>query len=55
VPASQEPPGAVAGSAAALPGLIDDKARRLAEFFNGEVVLLETPLSEPGDDDSAAA
>jgi DNA polymerase-3 subunit gamma/tau len=31
------------------PELIDDKARRLADFFNGEVVLLDGPLPDADD------
>ena len=34
---------------------IDDKARRLAEFFNGEVVQLDGPLPDLLNDDEAAA
>ena len=46
-----EPPQAVAPHAAAAtrqpqPTLIDDQAKRLAEFFNGEVVQLDGPLPE---------
>jgi DNA polymerase-3 subunit gamma/tau len=46
-----EPPPAAAPQAAAAtpqpqPALIDDQAKRLAEFFNGEVVLLDGPLPE---------
>jgi len=37
------------------PNLIDDKAKRLAEFFNGEVVQLDGPLPELLDSDEAAA
>jgi DNA polymerase-3 subunit gamma/tau len=37
------------------PNLIDDKAKRLAEFFNGEVVQLDGPLPELLDGDEAAA
>jgi len=40
--AAPEPPP----QAAAQPALIDDQAKRLAEFFNGEVVQLDGPLSE---------
>jgi hypothetical protein len=29
--------------------LIDDKAKRLADFFNGEVVQLDGPLPEADD------
>jgi DNA polymerase-3 subunit gamma/tau len=38
------------------PGLIDEKARRLADFFNGEVLPLEDPLpglSDSGDEAAA--
>ncbi|WP_010313912.1 DNA polymerase III subunit gamma/tau [Synechococcus sp. CB0205] len=35
-------------------GLIDDQAKRLAEFFNGEVVNLQDPLPELSDDQAAA-
>ena len=35
-------------------GLIDDQAKRLAEFFNGEVVDLQDPLPELSDDQAAA-
>ena len=46
-----EPPPAAAPQAAAVtpqaqPALIDDQAKRLAEFFNGEVVQLDGPLPE---------
>ena len=37
-----------------LPGSLDEKARRLAEFFNGEVVDLDGPLEEPGEQNTAA-
>jgi DNA polymerase-3 subunit gamma/tau len=39
------------------PALIDDQAKRLAEFFNGEVVQLDGPLPEldpQGSSDQAA-
>jgi len=35
-------------------GLIDDQAKRLADFFNGEVVDVQDPLPELGDDQAAA-
>ena len=54
-PAPQPPSAPLPVAAPPLPGLIDDKAQRLAEFFNGEVVPLEGPLSELGDDGEAAA
>ncbi|MBW0167317.1 MAG: DNA polymerase III subunit gamma/tau [Vulcanococcus sp.] len=49
--APAEPPPAAAPQAAAVtppaqPALIDDQAKRLAEFFNGEVVQLDGPLPE---------
>jgi DNA polymerase-3 subunit gamma/tau len=52
-PQASAPP--VAAQSPSLPGLIDDKAKRLAEFFNGEVVPLEGPLPELGEDGEAAA
>jgi DNA polymerase-3 subunit gamma/tau len=33
---------------------IDERARRLAEFFNGEVIDLESPLANGGDTDTGA-
>ena len=54
-PAPQPPSAPLPVAAPPLPGLIDDKAKRLAEFFNGEVVPLEGPLPELGDDGEAAA
>jgi DNA polymerase-3 subunit gamma/tau len=47
-------------SAPAPRELIDEKARRLAEFFNGEVVVLDAPLTElledgPDSGDAASA
>ncbi|MFM7652873.1 MAG: DNA polymerase III subunit gamma/tau, partial [Vulcanococcus sp.] len=45
----------VPAAAPAAPGQIDDKAKRLADFFNGEVVPLEGPLPELDDKDEAAA
>ena len=35
-------------------GLIDDQAKRLADFFNGEVVDVQDPLPELGDDQAVA-
>ncbi len=47
---AERPPAAVPQAAAdtpqAQPALIDDQAKRLAEFFNGEVVQLDGPLPE---------
>jgi len=55
-PAAPQPAAATATAPTpALPGLIDDKAKRLAEFFNGEVVPLEGPLPELGEGGDAAA
>jgi hypothetical protein len=34
--------------------LIDDQAKRLAEFFNGEVVEMQEPLPELSGDADAA-
>jgi DNA polymerase-3 subunit gamma/tau len=49
-PPAEPPPEATAPAAAAKPqpqpALIDDQAKRLAEFFNGEVVQLDGPLPE---------
>ena len=42
--AANPPPTAVTAPPLAAP--LDDKARRLAEFFNGEVVELDGPLDE---------
>jgi DNA polymerase-3 subunit gamma/tau len=48
---SSQPASAAAGQAPA-PGVtpprspLDDKARRLAEFFNGEIVDLDEPLTD---------
>jgi DNA polymerase-3 subunit gamma/tau len=39
-----EEPAKPALTLAAQPDLIDDKARRLADFFNGEVVQLDGPI-----------
>jgi DNA polymerase-3 subunit gamma/tau len=50
--ATAQPP---AGAAATPPGLIDEKARRLAEFFNGEVLPLEEALPGLGESGEAAA
>ena len=41
-----EPEPEAPPAARAQPALIDDQARRLAEFFNGEVVQLDGPLPE---------
>ena len=59
-PAASTPSAASSGAPAPRPGpvtpnLIDDKAKRLAEFFNGEVVQLDGPLPELLDGDEAAA
>ncbi|MCP9821852.1 DNA polymerase III subunit gamma/tau [Cyanobium sp. L1E-Cus] len=43
-PVANPPPAAVTAPPLAAP--LDDKARRLAEFFNGEVVELDGPLDE---------
>lgn len=63
-PAQVAAPAGAGGGAAAdtrpsapggiLPGSLDEKARRLAEFFNGEVVDLDGPLEEPGEQNTAA-
>jgi len=52
-PATAEAPPPPAAPAA--PGLIDEKARRLAEFFNGEVLPLEEALPGLGEGEEAAA
>jgi DNA polymerase-3 subunit gamma/tau len=44
--AAPEPETEAPPAARAEPALIDDQARRLAEFFNGEVVQLDGPLPE---------
>jgi DNA polymerase-3 subunit gamma/tau len=44
--APAEPPPAAAATPQPQPALIDDQAKRLAEFFNGEVVQLDGPLPE---------
>ena len=44
--AAPEPEPEAPPAARAEPALIDDQARRLAEFFNGEVVQLDGPLPE---------
>jgi DNA polymerase-3 subunit gamma/tau len=59
-PAASTPSAASSVAPAPRPGpvtpnLIDDKAKRLAEFFNGEVVQLDGPLPELLDGDEAAA
>ncbi|MBM5820148.1 MAG: DNA polymerase III subunit gamma/tau, partial [Cyanobacteria bacterium K_DeepCast_150m_m2_101] len=43
-PAAAPPPAAA--TPPAQPALIDDQAKRLADFFNGEVVQLDGPLPE---------
>ena len=54
IPAANPP--AAAATAPPLAAPLDDKARRLAEFFNGEVVELDGPLDElTGDAAEAAA
>ncbi|MDM7959223.1 MAG: DNA polymerase III subunit gamma/tau [Synechococcus sp. WH 8007] len=57
-PQAPEPePKPVAEAPAPTPqphGLIDDQAKRLADFFNGEVVDVQDPLPELGDDQAAA-
>ena len=45
-PAPLPTPAAPAATAPPLAAPLDDKARRLAEFFNGEVVELDGPLDE---------
>jgi DNA polymerase-3 subunit gamma/tau len=56
-PRSEPPQPAEAPAPQAQPALIDDQAKRLAEFFNGEVVQLDGPLPEleGSSADSAAA
>ena len=60
-PAPLSTPAAQAATAPHLAAPLDDKARRLAEFFNGEVVELDGPLDEltgdalTGDAEEAAA
>ncbi|WP_398333372.1 DNA polymerase III subunit gamma/tau [Vulcanococcus sp.] len=44
-PAAAEPPAA-AQTAPPQPSQLDDQAKRLADFFNGEVVTLEGPIPE---------
>jgi DNA polymerase-3 subunit gamma/tau len=54
-PAAAPPPAAA--TPPAQPALIDDQAKRLADFFNGEVVQLDGPLPElenTGSDSQAA-
>ena len=54
-PAPEPSPAVAAPAPARQPhGLIDDQAKRLADFFNGEVVDLQDPLPELGDDQAAA-
>lgn len=56
LPTAAVPPPAAAAIAPLLTAPLDDKARRLAEFFNGEVVELDGPLDElTGDAAEAAA
>ncbi|MBM5785613.1 MAG: DNA polymerase III subunit gamma/tau, partial [Cyanobacteria bacterium K_DeepCast_35m_m1_288] len=45
-PPQAAPPQVAAATPPAQPALIDDQAKRLAEFFNGEVVQLDGPLPE---------
>ena len=45
-PAPLPTPAAPAATAPPLAAPLDDKARRLAEFFNGEIVELDGPLDE---------
>ena len=55
-PAPPTPAPTPAATAPPLAAPLDDKARRLAEFFNGEVVELDGPLDElTGDAEEAAA
>ena len=55
-PAPPPPAPTPAATAPPLAAPLDDKARRLAEFFNGEVVELDGPLDElTGDAEEAAA
>jgi DNA polymerase-3 subunit gamma/tau len=60
-PAPLPTPAAPAATAPPLAAPLDDKAKRLAEFFNGEVVELDGPLDEltgdalTGDAEEAAA
>ena len=48
-------PAAPAPPAPSPTGLIDDKARRLADFFNGEVLPLEEALPGLSDSTETAA
>lgn len=54
-PASDTPASAPAAAAPMTAGVIDERARRLADFFNGEVVQLEEPLPGLGGGGEAAA
>ena len=55
VPEPEPKPAAEAPAPVRQPhGLIDDQAKRLADFFNGEVVDVQDPLPELGDDQAAA-
>ncbi|MBV2352255.1 DNA polymerase III subunit gamma/tau [Synechococcus sp. HK05] len=51
-PAAAPPP--VATTPQAQPALIDDQAKRLADFFNGEVVQLDGPLPELDDSNGSS-
>ena len=44
--APEPPPAAAAQPAPPQPSQLDDQAKRLADFFNGEVVALEGPIPE---------
>ena len=54
-PALDTPAAAPAAAAPMTAGVIDERARRLADFFNGEVVQLEEPLPGLGGGGEAAA
>jgi DNA polymerase-3 subunit gamma/tau len=51
-PTPPSPPATPAANANAT--VIDERARRLAEFFNGEVVQLDEPLPGLSGDEAAA-
>ena len=55
VPPTTQPPATPVRQGPPNLDPIDDKARRLAEFFNGEVVQLDGPLPDLLNDDEAAA
>ena len=56
IPAPATPAAPTPTPAPTQPGVIDERARRLADFFNGEVVQLEEPLPGlSGGDGEAAA